>query len=80
MTEDQEVWADEMDYYSVPNDVEMRNNIQILDQEQAVLAFGDYGRYWGVTGDALLTQQPSVISLYDTQADSLYMRADSILM
>ena len=67
VTEDQEVWADEMDYYSVPNDVEMRNNIQILDQEQAVLAFGDYGRYWGVTGDALLTQQPSVISFYDTQ-------------
>ena len=80
VTEDQEVWADEMDYYSVPNDVEMRNNIQILDQEQAVLAFGDYGRYWGVTGDALLTQQPSVISFYDTQADSLYMRADSIFM
>ena len=80
LTEDQEVWADDMDYYSTTNDVEMRRNIQILDQEQAVLAFGDYGRYWGESGNAMLTEQPSVISFYDTQADSLYMRADSIFM
>lgn len=80
LSEDQEVWADDMDYFSETNDVELRHNVQILDEEQAVLAFGDYGRYWGVSGNAMLTENPSVINFSDAQSDSLFMRADSIFM
>lgn len=79
LSEDQEIWADDMDYRADSDDVVLRRNIQILDEGQKVLAFGDYGRYWGVRGDAMLTEEPSVISFYE-QGDSLYMRSDSIFM
>lgn len=79
LSEDQEVWAEDMDYKSDSDNVVLRRDIQILDEEQKVLAFGDYGRYWGTRGDALITENPSAISYYE-QGDSLYMRADSIFM
>ena len=79
LSEDQEIWADDMDYRADSDDVVLRRNIQILDEGQKVLAFGDYGRYWGGRGDAMLTEEPSVISFYE-QGDSLYMRSDSIFM
>ena len=79
LSEDQEIWADDMDYRADSDDVVLRRNIQILDEGQKVLAFGDYGRYWGMRGDAMLTEDPSVISFYE-QGDSLYMRSDSIFM
>lgn len=79
LSEDQEVWADDMDYRPEREDVEMRRDIQILDEEQKVLAFGDYGRYWGARGDAMLTDSPSAISFYE-KGDSLFMRADSIFL
>ncbi len=79
LSEDQEIWADDMDYRADSDDVVLRRNIQILDEGQKVLAFGDYGRYWGRCGDAMLTEDPSVISFYE-QGDSLYMRSDSIFM
>lgn len=79
LSEDQEVWADDMDYRPEREDVEMRRDIQILDEEQKILAFGDYGRYWGARGDAMLTDRPSAISFYE-KGDSLFMRADSIFL
>ena len=79
LSEDQEVWADDMDYRADSDNVILRRNIQILDEGQEVLAFGDYGRYWGARGDAMLTENPSVISYYQ-KGDSLYMRSDSIFM
>lgn len=79
LSEDQEIWADDMDYLAENDNVELRRNIQILDDGQKVLAFGDYGRYWGESGNAMLTDNPSAISYYE-KGDSLYMRADSIFM
>ena len=78
LSEDQEVWADDMDYRAERDDVIMQRNIQIIDREHEVIAFGDYGQYWGERGDAMLTDNPSVISY--RQNDSVYMRADSIFM
>lgn len=79
LSEDQEVWADDMDYKADSDNVVLRRDIQILDDQQKVLAFGDFGRYWGERGDALLTDNPSAISYYE-KGDSVYMRADSIFM
>ncbi len=79
LSEDQEIWAEDMDYRADSDDVVLRRDIQILDEGQKVLAFGDYGRYWGMRGDAMLTENPSAISFYQ-QGDSLYMRSDSIFM
>lgn len=79
LSADQEVWADDIDYRSDNEDATLRRDIQIFDREQEVLAFGDYGQYWGEKGDAMLTENPSVIYFHE-QEDSVYMRADSIFL
>lgn len=80
LSEKQEVWADSIDYHRTTGDAVLRRNIQIDDTDYKVLAFGDYGEYWGAREEALLTERPSVISYDPEQGDSLYVRADSILM
>jgi len=80
LSEKQEVWADSIDYNRTTGDAVLRRNIQIDDIDYKVLAFGDYGEYWGEREEALLTVRPSVISYDPEQGDSLYVRADSILL
>lgn len=78
LTEKQEVWADSIDYRRTLENAILRRNIQIDDTDQKVLAFGDYGEYWGDREEALLTERPSVISYDPEMGDSLFVRADSI--
>lgn len=78
LTEKQEVWADSIDYKRALENAILRRNIQIDDIDQKVLAFGDYGEYWGDREQALLTERPSVISYDPEMGDSLFVRADSI--
>lgn len=78
LTEKQEVWADSIDYRRATENAILRRNVQIDDTDQMVLAFGDYGEYWGDREEALLTERPSVISYDPEMGDSLFMRADSI--
>ena len=80
LTEKQEVWSDSIDFYRAENHVILRRDIQIDDTEHKVLAFGDYGEYWRQPGDALLTRRPSLVSYDRSQGDTLFMRADSILL
>lgn len=80
LSEKQEVWADSIDYNRTTGNAVLRRNIQIDDIDYKVLAFGDYGEYWGEREEALLTDRPSVISYDPEQGDSLYVRADSILL
>lgn len=80
LTEKQEVWADSVDYRRTLENAILRRNIQIDDIDQKVLAFGDYGEYWGDREEALLTERPSVISYDPEMGDSLFLRADSILL
>ena len=80
LTADQEVWADDINYWSLVEDAVLRNNIQIRDEEQELLSFGDYGIYFGESGDAMLTENPSLISFADENGDSLYMRSDTMFM
>lgn len=67
MTQDQEFWADTMDYASAIRQVTMRSNIQILDTAQRAIGLGDYGFYNDSLKNGMLTRQPAVI-LYDTVA------------
>lgn len=79
LTETQEVWADTMDYNSESRNAIMRRNVQMRDEEQMVMLFGDYGQFWGATEDGLLTERPSLVT-FDPQEDSLFMRADSMFL
>ena len=80
LTREQEVWSDSIDFYRAENHVILRRDIQIDDTTHKVLAFGDYGEYWKEPGNALLTRWPAVVSYDLSQGDSLFMRADSILL
>lgn len=77
LTATRELWSDSLDYRAATEDVVLRRNIQIRDEEQKVMAFGDFGRYWGGREEGLLTENPSLVT-FDPKEDSLYMRSDSI--
>lgn len=78
LTEEQEVWSDSLDYYRERGYAKLKNNIQIDDTTQKIIAFGDWGEYWKEPGNAFLTQNPAMVS-YDTeQSDSLFIRSDSM--
>lgn len=80
LTEERELWADDIDYREEHEDAILKSNIQIRDEEQKVLAFGDYGLYFGERSEAMLTDNPSVISFDHERGDSLFLRADSLFL
>ena len=80
LTENQELYCDTLDYYRDRGYARLKNNVQIDDREQKVLAFGDWAEYWKEPGNALLARRPSIISYDTSQGDSLFMRADSMFL
>jgi lipopolysaccharide export system protein LptA len=82
LTPTRETWADTIDYRAIPQDALLYGNVQIDDNENFTSAFGDFARYWGESGEVMLTRTPSVAN-YNEQhngSDTLYMRADTIFM
>ncbi len=82
LTEEQEIWSDSLDYYRQREYVLMRSNIQLDDTTHKSMSFGDFGEYWRNPGNVTLTLNPALIN-YDTQdqtVDSLFMRADTIIV
>ena len=80
LSADYEIWADSLDYNMTSEDAEMWNNIQVRSDEEKTIVFGDYGRYIGAEGEALLTDRPSLLSYQTENADTVYMRSDSIFI
>lgn len=80
LTEDQEMWGDTIYYYRDEEHVVSRRNIQMHDFDNKILAFGGYAEYWKHPGNALLTLDPAVVSYDTVQSDSVFMRADSMLL
>ena len=80
LTEEQELWSDSLDYYRERGYALLRHNIQIDDNKNKIIAFGDWGEYWKEPGKAFLTKNPALVS-YDTeQGDSLFIRSDSMYL
>lgn len=77
LTEEQEAWADTMDYRSADEHVLFLGNVQVRDDEQRSIAFGDYAERWGDIEKGLLTRNPSIMS-WEEEGDTVYMRSDSI--
>ena len=80
LTADQELWGDTLSYYRSKGYVEGRGNIQMDDFKQKMMAFGDYAEYWNEEGNMLLTHRPSILSYDLSQSDSVFMRADTIMI
>ena len=80
LTEKQEIWSDTLDYYSDRGYALMRNNVQLDDQKQKLLAFGDWVEYWKEPGNAFMTREPSLISYDKEQGDSVFICSDSMYL
>lgn len=80
LTKEQEIWSDSMDYNTASENAKMYGNIQMRDDENGVMAFGDYGQYWGQPQNGLLTRNPSVLWYDKEKSDTLYMRSDSMFL
>ena len=80
LTAGQELWSDTLNYNSKSENAVLYNNIQLLDEEQKVMLFGNFAEYWGDEGNALITEDPSVINFGEEQPDTLYMRSDTIFI
>ncbi len=81
LTKNQELWSDTLDYNSQTEDAVLHRNIQMRDDEQQVISFGDYGLYWGKREEAMLTIDPQMLN-FDAQQkeDTLYIRSDSMFL
>lgn len=80
LTEEQELWSDTLDYYRDDGYARLKGNIQLDDQKQKLMGFGDWGEYWKEPGNVFLTKEPSVISYDLSQGDSVFMRSDSMFL
>ena len=83
LTENQELWADTIYYQQDSQDALLLNNVQVADEEQQAVAFGDLIQYWGKERKALLTRDPVIASFQQSDSskvDTLYMRADSMFV
>ncbi len=80
MTTDRELWADSILYQSKLQSAKLDKNIQILDTVQQVISLGDKANYWGASGRVLLSDDPSTISYGKVETDSIFLRADTMLI
>ena len=80
LSEEQEIWGDSIAYYRTDGHIVAHGNIQMDDFKNKVMAFGDYAEYWSEPGNAILTKNPATISYDLEQSDSVFMRADSLLL
>lgn len=75
-----EMWADTLSYNTQTKRLNLYGNIQIIDTEYQTIGFGDWALWDDSLKCAILTKDPSVISYSSDQKDSLYFRADSMIM
>lgn len=84
MGENQEMWADTIDYHEQMQFIELRHMGQIRDDEHKSVIFGHYGNYNDATGDTFLTLDPAYLSFGDADGDgvndTVYMRSDSMYL
>lgn len=82
--EQQEMWADTVDYFERVNYIELRHRAQIRDEEHKSIIFGNYGNYDDAKGDTFLTRDPAYVSYGDADGDgvgdTVYMRSDSMYL
>lgn len=82
LSETRELWADTIDYNGTLQNSIMLGNIQINDSDRKSMAFGDYGQYWGLRGETMLTRTPSILNYDEKQngQDTLFLRADTLFL
>ncbi len=81
LSQNQEMWADSLYYYRALNNVELKNNAQVLDTVRNVMAVANYMLYVDSLDQATLRDNAAVAAIteQDNKRDTLYMGADLIV-
>ena len=82
LTKEQEIWADSIKYYTKIEEAILNRNIQIMDTVKKMYAFGDYGQYWKIQKNILMTQNPTVINYTENgdKVDSVFLSSDTLFI
>ncbi len=80
LTAEQEVWSDSLDYYQALDETILRNNIQMNDTTNKMLVYSDFAHHWGGEEKLFLSKRPLVVNYDPEQADTLFMRGDTIII
>ncbi len=80
LTPDQEIFSDSLVYYRPDKAAELFGNVQIEDESQSTLLFGDYAYYRDEPFEAYLTDKPSfALYGYDKgMPDTLFFSSDTL--
>jgi len=80
LTSSNEIWADTIQYETDTKKATMMSNIQIVDTINHAIGFGDWGLWDDSIKCAILTRSPSVVTYSSENNDTMYVRADSLIM
>ena len=81
LTKKQEIWSDTLYYHRVPNNVEMRGKVEVMDTTQNAFALAGRMEYIDSISRVKMTRDPAVMSISDEKGkrDTLYVGADTLL-
>ena len=81
MTQDQEAWSDSLWYHRVPNDVEMRGKVELMDTTRNVFALAGRFEYTDSLNKIKMTREPAVLSITEekNRRDTLVLGADTLI-
>lgn len=80
LNQEQEAWSDSMEYFRERQEAILRSNIQMDDTTNKMLVYSDFAHYWGDNERLFLSKHPSIVNYDPEQADTLFMRADTIIL
>ena len=81
MTKDQEAWSDSLWYHRVPNDVEMRGKVELMDTTRNVFALAGRFEYTDSLSKVKMTREAAVLSISEEneRKDTLVLGADTLI-
>jgi lipopolysaccharide export system protein LptA len=79
--DDQEIWADTLNYDRINDRGSLFGNIQILDTVHSVILLGDEGHFQNQPQRMRLTRNPALVAykVDENELDTLFARADTML-
>lgn len=69
-----------MDYFQTRDETILMGNIQVDDTTNKMLIYSDFAHHWGDIEKLFLSREPMVVNYDPEQADTLFMRGDTIIL
>lgn len=80
LSSEREAWSDSMDHYQALDETILRGNIQMDDTTNKMLVYSHFAHHWDREEKLFLSQRPLVVNYDPEQADTMFMRGDTIII